>query len=73
MSYVIEALASHRVQAYSERKGTSKLHKTLPTVNISITEMANEMDVQLESTSIPQEVPFSALQKAEELLLMQEE
>ncbi|KAK1732472.1 pentatricopeptide repeat-containing protein [Skeletonema marinoi] len=73
MSYVIEALASHRVQAYSERKGTSKHHKTLPTVNISITEMANEMDVQLESTSIPQEVPFSALQKAEELLLMQEE
>ena len=73
MSYVIEALASHRVQAYSERKGTSKHHKTLPTVNISITEMANEMDVQLESTSIPQEVPFSALQKAEELLAMQEE
>lgn len=73
MSYVIEALASHRVQAYSERKGTSKHHKTLPTANISIAEIANEMDIELESTHILEDIPFSALQKAEELFALQEE
>lgn len=73
ISYVIEALASHRIQAYSDRKSTSKPRKTLPTANISLTEMANEMHVELESTPLSQEDSLSALQQAEELLVMQEE
>ncbi|KAL7500745.1 hypothetical protein ACHAWT_009017 [Skeletonema menzelii] len=71
ISYVIEALASHRIQAFSDRKDTSKPRKTLPIANI--TEMANEMNIELESNPLSQEDSFSALQKAEELLAMQEE
>ncbi len=73
ISYVIEALASHRVQAHSERKDKTKSDKILTTPNISIIEMANEMNVHLEFASVPPEDLYSALQYAEELLIKQEE
>lgn len=72
MSFAIEALTSHRVQAYSEREDTSKYTPT-STSNISITEMANEMNIPLECTPIPQEDLHSVLQHADELIAKQEE
>ncbi|KAL7446960.1 hypothetical protein ACHAXM_010703 [Skeletonema potamos] len=74
ISYVIEALSSFRVQVYSERKDTLMPDKVLSTANIiSISEMANEMNVQFEAESSTPKDLYSALQKAEELLNEQEE
>ena len=70
LSYVIEALASHRTLAFSERKDTSK--KVLPTVNLSIPDMAKEMNVQIETVTLPKDDSEVHFQYAEELLSTQE-